>query len=136
MELLESTISGLINFSIYFSISLVLLLIFKFLYALVTPYDEWGLIKENNHAAAVAFSGAIIGFSLALASAASYSISVIDFCVWATVALLAQLIAFLIVRLFMPKISQRIEDGEISAGIVLAGVSVAIGLLNAACMSY
>jgi putative membrane protein len=53
------------------------------------------------------------------------------------VALIAQLIAFLVVRfLFMPKIVQRINDNELSAGIMLGGTSVAVGLLNAACMTY
>ena len=37
---------------------------------------------------------------------------------------------------FMPLIVQRIEKDEISAGVILATINVAIGLLNAACMSY
>ncbi len=136
MDLLQSSVTGLVNFSIYFGLSLVLLLLFKLIYSLITPYDEWALIKENNTAAATAFVGAILGFSLALASAVSNSVSIFDFVIWAVVALLAQLIAFLIVRLFMPKIVQRINKAELSAGIVLAGISIAIGVINAACMSY
>ncbi|GAL04316.1 membrane protein [Photobacterium aphoticum] len=52
-------------------------------------------------------------------------------------ALIAQLIAFAILRFgFMPKIVERIEAGEIPAGILMAAVSVSVGLLNAACMTY
>jgi putative membrane protein len=36
----------------------------------------------------------------------------------------------------MPKISERIENNETSAGVMLGLVSVAVGILNAACMSY
>ncbi|MCJ8338181.1 MAG: DUF350 domain-containing protein [Pseudomonadales bacterium] len=138
MEAIQASLLGLLDFAIYFGVSILLLLTFKFVYTLITPHDEWKLVKEEqNTAAAIGFMGAVIGFSLALASAASNSESLIDFVVWGLVALVAQTIAFAIVRfIFMPKIVQRINDNEVSAGIVLAGTSVAVGLLNAACMTY
>ncbi|GAB2191327.1 DUF350 domain-containing protein [Sessilibacter sp. MAH2] len=138
MEALQNSLLGLGNFALYFAISLVFLFLFKAIYAWFTPHDEWKLVKEEkNIAAAVGFSGAIIGFCLALASAASNSVSIIDYTIWAVVALIAQLIAFVIVRfVFMPKLVQRINDNEISAGIMLGGTSIAVGLLNAACMTY
>jgi len=37
---------------------------------------------------------------------------------------------------FMPKIAERIQNNEVSAGVMLGAMSVAVGLLNAACMSY
>ena len=126
------------NFALYFGISLVFLMLFKFVYTLVTPHDEWTLIKEKqNVSAAIGFGGAIIGFSLALASAASNSVSILDFATWGVIALIAQCLAFAVVRfVFMPKIVERIEQNEISAGVVLGATSVAIGVLNAACMTY
>jgi putative membrane protein len=138
MEAIQASLFGLIDFASYFAVSILLLLAFKFVYALITPQDEWKLVKdEQNTAAAIGFMGAVIGFSLALASAASNSESLIDFVVWGIVALVAQTIAFAIVRfIFMPKIVQRINDNEVSAGIVLGGTSIAVGLLNAACMTY
>ena len=138
MEAIQASLFGLIDFASYFAVSILLLLAFKFVYALITPQDEWKLVKdEQNTAAAIGFMGAVIGFSLALASAASNSESLIDFVVWGVIALLAQTIAFAIVRfIFMPKIVQRINDNEVSAGIVLGGTSIAVGLLNAACMTY
>jgi putative membrane protein len=138
MHDIQQSLSGLSGFALYFSIALVLLLAFKFVYAFITPYDEWKLVKdEQNAAAATGFIGAVIGFALALASAASNSVSLIDFALWGGVALIAQLLAFAIVRvLFLPRIAQRINDNELSAGIVLGGTSIAVGLLNAACMTY
>mgnify|MGYP000091049746 FL=1 len=131
-------LTAIINFVLYFGISMVFLVVFKFAYTLVTPHDEWQLIKEEKSvAAAIGFGGAIIGFSLALASAASNSVSLIDFATWGAIALIAQCFAFALVRFgFMPRIVQRIEDNETSAGIMLGVMNVAIGVLNAACMSY
>jgi len=138
MQAIQTSLLGLADFASYFAVSILLLLSFKFIYTLVTPQDEWTLVKDNkNTAAAIGFMGAVIGFALALASAASNSLSLIDFVVWGVIALIAQTIAFAMVRfIFMPKIVQRINDNEISAGIVLGGTSIAVGLLNAACMTY
>jgi putative membrane protein len=138
MQAIQTSLLGLADFASYFAVSILLLLSFKFIYTLITPQNEWKLVKDNkNIAAAIGFMGAVIGFALALASAASNSHSLIDFVVWGVIALIAQTIAFAMVRfIFMPKIVQRINDDEISAGIVLGGTSIAVGLLNAACMTY
>ena len=138
MEVVWDSLSGISVFALYFFVALLLLMVFKWVYVLITPHDEWKLVKqENNTAAAIGFIGAVIGFSLALSSAASNSVSLVDFAVWGLVALAAQSIAFLMVRfLFMPKVVERINANEVSAGIILGGVSVSVGLLNAACMTY
>ncbi len=138
MDAVTHSLLGLGNFALYFISSLLLLLIFKFLYTRITPHDEWRLVKEEkSSAAAIGLVGAVIGFSIAVGSAASNSVSIIDFWIWGAVALVAQVMAFGIIRfVFVPKIVQRINDNEVSAGIVLGGFSVAVGILNAACMTY
>lgn len=138
MDAVLESLSGLSNFALYFGISVVLLFVFKIAYALVTPHDEWKLVKDDrNTAAAVGFGGAIVGFCIALAGAVSNSESLIDFAIWGLVALIAQVLAFLLLRYsFMPKIAERIDNQEVSAGIMLASMSIGVGLLNAACMSY
>ncbi|MFL0808344.1 MAG: DUF350 domain-containing protein [Oceanobacter sp.] len=126
------------SFLLYFALAIGALILFKVVYTRITPHDEWKLIKEDkNLASAVAFGGAIVGFALALAGAISNSVSLGDFLIWAMVALLAQTVAFAVVRfVFMPKIVERIEQNEISAGVMLGAVSIAVGLLNAASMTY
>ena len=138
METIMHSLAGLGSFALYFGLSIVFLFIFKLAYALVTPHDEWKLVKEEkNVAAAIGFGGAIIGFAIALGGAASNSVALLDFTVWALVALIAQSLAFALLRFsFMPKIAERINNNEVSAGVMLASMSVAVGLLNAACMTY
>jgi len=136
MEALSFLAEGLLGFVIYFGLSLLALVAFGKIYIRFTPWDDWALVKEKNGAAAFALTGAMIGFSIALGSAATNSISVLDFVVWAIIALIAQVLAYRIVRYFMPLISQRIEGDEWPAGMVLGGMSIAIGILNAASMSY
>ena len=127
MNTIMDSLAGLDNFAVYFGLSIVFLFVFKLVYALVTPHDEWKLVKEEkNVAAAIGFGGAIVGFAIALASAATHF-----------VAIIAQSLAFALLRFtFMPKIAQRINENEVSAGVMLASMSIAVGLLNAACMTY
>ncbi len=138
MDIITNSLEGLLNFALYFAVSVIYLFIFKVVYAFVTPHDEWKLVKEDqNVAAAIGFGGAMVGFSLALASAASNSLGLIDFTIWGIVAVIAQTLAFVLLRFsFMPKIAERITNNEVSAGVILAAMSIAVGLLNAACMTY
>jgi len=133
-----SLLTSVLQFSLYFGVSLIFLVIFKYVYKFITPHDEWKLIKEErNTAAAIGFGGAIVGFAIALSGAASNSVSLVDFAIWGLVAFVAQTLAFALVRFgFMPTLIVRIEANEISAGIMLAATTIAVGLLNAACMSY
>ncbi|MBO9708546.1 MAG: DUF350 domain-containing protein [Caulobacter sp.] len=109
---------------------------FKLIYQWVTPYDEARLIREGNVAAALALGGALVGYVLPLASALSNTISLTEFCAWATLAGVIQIGAFTLVRVTVMKdVGARIERGEIAAGVYLMSISLAVGVLNAACMT-
>ena len=138
MDAVLNSIAGLQNFAIYFVISIALFFVFKIVYAFVTPHDEWKLVKEEKStAAAIGFGGAMIGFAIALSGAVKNSEFLLDYAIWGVVAIVAQLLAFALLRFtFMPKIAERIQNNEVSAGVMLGAMSVAVGLLNAACMSY
>ncbi len=127
------------GFLSFFFTALGLVIVFLYLYAVVTPYDDYKLIfEDNNVAAALGFGGAIIGVSIPLYSALVHSVSYLDFAVWGGVAILIQLIfAFVVTRLAGKySFKTKISDGIISVGILMAFLSISIGLLNAGSMSY
>jgi putative membrane protein len=124
------------SFLAYFGSALALTLVFLAVYTFITPVKEWTEIRNGNAAAAVSVSGALLGFALALASVITNSRSLIDMTAWGGVALVAQLVAFGAVRLAKPDLVVRIADRSMSHAILLAAVSVAVGILNAACMTY
>jgi putative membrane protein len=70
-----------------------------------------------------------------LAIAITNSVSLVDVLIWGVVALLVQIAIFYLVRLPIPKISERIEKGEMASGLWLGVTSSAGGLLNAASMT-
>lgn len=132
-------LSSFLSFLGFFFTSVVLIVAFLYLYAIVTPYDDYNLIFEkNNIAAALGFSGAIIGVSIPLFSALGNSISYIDFVIWGVIAIIIQLVYAFIVTRISGKYSfnKKIEEGIVPVGILMAFLSIAIGLLNAGSMSY
>lgn len=123
-------------FLVAFVVAGILALAFKVIYQWVTPYKETDLIKQGNVAAAIALGGALIGYVLALASALAHTSSLPELLAWGTLAGIIQIVAFTIVRiLFLKDVKARIEAGEIASGVYLGSVSVAVGLINAACMT-
>jgi len=127
---------GATAFVIAFITAGLFTLAFKIIYQLVTPYRERALIRQGNVAAAVALGGALIGYVLPLASALAHTVSLAEFAAWAALAGLLQIVAFLVVRLVaLPDVKARIESGEVATGIYLAAISLAVGLLNAACIT-
>ena len=101
----------------------------------VTPHNELALIKDNNTAASAAAIGSLVGFTLPLFSIIQQSGSLVECIFWGGVAIIVQVFIFFLVRLPIPKISDRIENGELASGIWLGGASLTGGLLNAACMT-
>ena len=111
------------------------LAIFVFVYLRVTPHKELALIRAGNGAAALGLAGAVIGFSIALSRSIEVSGSLSEAAIWATIALVAQIGAQFIAQLAFPKLYTAIEDNNWAAAIVKAGTAIAIGLINAACMT-
>ncbi|MDD2789932.1 MAG: DUF350 domain-containing protein [Sulfurimonas sp.] len=126
-------------FLLFFFSAVGVLVLFLFLYAKVTPYDDYSLIfKENNLAAAVAFGGAVLGLCIPLYSALVSSVSYVDFILWAIVAMGVQLVlAFMMIRINMKfSFEKLIENGVVPVGVFMAFLSISVGLLNAGSMSY
>ena len=113
----------------------VLFALFQFIYTRITPHKEFELIRSGNVAAAIALGGAIVGFAIPASNVIAYSISILDFVVWAVIAAFVQLLAFLVTSLVLKGTSERIRKGEIAAGIYVAAVAISVGMLNAACMT-
>ena len=123
-------------FLVYFGVAIAFEAVFIALYMAVTPHYEATLIKQGNAAAAISLGGAVLGFTLPLASIIIHSVSLLDMAVWSVVALLVQLAVYLLVNFLLRGISRRIEEGNVAAATTLAVASLAIGMINAASMTY
>jgi putative membrane protein len=134
-EVFES-FAGFDDFAVYLAISLAYLAVFVAVYIRITPYREMQLIREGNMAASFSLSGALLGFIVPLASAVQHSVSLIDMAIWGVIAMGVQIAAFVVVKLLVPSITRDIPEGKGAQGFFLGSLSLGVGLLNAACMSF
>ena len=136
MRQVLDSFAGFDNFLLYLAVSLVLLAMFIALYVRVTPHKEFALIREGNMAAAFSLSGSILGFIVPLAASVKYSANVVDMAIWGLIALVVQILAFVVVRFISPTITDDIAAGKASQGFFLGTLSLGVGALNGACMSF
>ena len=133
---IATSLGTLGRFLLYFVAAIGLTGVFVFVYTWLTPWNEFALIRSGNNAALLSFSGARLGFILPLASVIVHSHNVLDMLVWGVVALIVQILVFLVERLLDNDLKRRIEAGETAAAGKLGVLALGAGILNAACMSY
>ncbi len=136
MDKLAQSLAGFPSFLLYFALALLLVAVFLFVYVRVTPYREFALIREGNTAAAISLSGTLLGFVLPLTSAIAHSVSPVDMLIWGLIALVVQIGAYLVACRLIPGTAEAIRQGRTAGATLLAALSLAAGILNAACITY
>jgi putative membrane protein len=134
--MLSVALGRLPDFALFFVVSLTLVAAYLTIYTVSTSHNEFGLIRQNNVAAALSLGLSLIGFALPLASAVVNAANVIDLLVWGLTAIAIQLFVYWLVRLLLPGLSSRIANGELAAALFLGSASLAAGVVNAAAMTY
>jgi len=118
-----------------FAVTLLLLGIGIACYMLITPFDERRLVREGNVAAGIVVAGTLVALALPLAATLATSTVTLDIVLWGVVALIIQLVTFLLATLLIRGLRRMIEAGNAAAALVLVGVQIAVALLNAGAMS-
>jgi len=128
-------VNGLPFLISHFVTSVIVFLIGIIIYLFITPIKEIALIRKKNTAAAISFSGALIGLALPLSSSLSASGSIYEIIVWGFVAIVIQLFCFKAVDILINDLPKRIENGEVSSSILLFSIKISVALLNSAVIS-
>ena len=128
-------VNGLPFLISHFVTSVIVFLIGIIIYLFITPMKEIALIRKKNTAAAISFSGALIGLALPLSSSLSASGSVYEIIVWGFVAIVIQLFCFKAVDILINDLPKRNENGEVSSSILLFSIKISVALLNSAVIS-
>ncbi len=127
--------AGFASYLIYMLLAGLVIAVFFVIYTRLTPYDEMLLIRQGNMAASLALSGALLGFCLTLASCILHTPSYASFLMWALAALFVQLLAYVITTRCLSISKEHIESGNTAYGGLLGAISLAVGAINAACIS-
>ncbi len=116
-------------------ISLVLLALGAVTYALLSPHREIQEIRDGNAAAAVSFGGVLLGLAIPLAISLAASTSLVELALWGAAITVVQLLVFRIADMVLKGLPQRVEEGEISAAVLLVAARLACALLLAAAVA-
>ncbi|MBC6982818.1 DUF350 domain-containing protein [Caulobacter sp. 17J80-11] len=116
-------------------VTVVMLILGAALYALLTPYKEISLIRDGNSAAAVAFGGVLIGLAIPLAVSLSASTSIREIAVWGAATIVVQLLVFRITDFLLTGLPSRIQEGEVSAAVLLVAAKIATAIILAAAVA-
>ena len=125
----------ILNYLIHLLLAAVLLMVFFVIYTRVTPYNEVLLIRQGNQAAALSLGGAILGFSATIASSLMHTANYQQFFGWAFGAMVVQLLAYLVTTRLLRMSKDQIESNNTAFGGLLGAIALAIGAINAACIS-
>lgn len=132
-EILEM-LSHTPSFFGYFFMGLFFLGAYFLAYTRATQFDEMELIRHGNTAAACSLVGSALGFSLPLYSAIVHTASAQGFVFWSLVALVTQVATYFFLKATLKDIDAQIEANNTAYGILEGGISLVVGVINAACV--
>jgi putative membrane protein len=124
-----------VTYLIYMASALAMLGIFTAVYTAVTRYREFELIREGNIAAVLSYGGALVGFSFTLCSSIAVHASFVMFLVWGVAAMLVQIVVYVVVAQAIRGMNDAIEENNIAMGGLIGSISIAAGIVNAACLT-
>jgi putative membrane protein len=118
-----------------FAVTLALLGIGIACYTLLTPFNERRMVAQGNVAAGIVVAGTLIALAIPLAATLASSTHTLDILLWGLVALIIQLVTFVVATLLIRGLRGMIEAGNVAAALVLIGIQIAVALLNAGAMA-
>jgi putative membrane protein len=124
-----------INYALHLVTAGLLLFVFFLIYTWVVPFDELKLIRQGNVAAALTLGGALVGFSMTVASGLLHTDNLVSFVAWSAAAAAIQLLTYILVTYLLHMSKQQIEGNNIAFGLLLASISISVGALSAGALS-
>lgn len=131
----QSLIAGFPVLILHFLAAVAILCSGLLIYHLITPYHEIALIREGNLAAAISFSGAVLGLGIPIAFCLAASINILDILIWGIVTLAIQLACYRIADWVLKDLPRRIVEGEVGPALWLASLKLSVAAINAAAVS-
>jgi putative membrane protein len=125
----------IVNYALHLLAAGLLLFVFFLIYCRATPYDELTLIRQGNLAAALTLGGAMIGFSMTVASGLIHTDNLPAFVGWSAAAAAVQLLTYVLVTRLLSMSKQQIESNNVAFGVLIASISLSVGAVSAGALS-
>ncbi|SRR5690606_13404518 len=117
-----------ISTAAYFSVAVLLLVVFLAIFEMVTRYKDWEEIKKGNVAVAMAIGGKIFGICNIFRHIILKSESLYDALIWNAYGFALLLLAYFIFEFLTPvfKVDQEIARDNRAVGLLSMIVSISI----------
>ena len=133
--ILDTLQAGLPVLVTQFALTLALFALGVAVYMAITPFHEMRLVRAGNAAAGIVLAGSMGALAIPLAATLATSRFTLDILIWGLVALVLQLLTFVVATLLLRGLRAMIEAGNVAAAWLLMGVQIAVALLNAGAMA-
>ncbi|WP_251864578.1 DUF350 domain-containing protein [Achromobacter sp. Marseille-Q4962] len=124
-----------LTYLIYIASALVMLGAFTLVYTAITRYREFELIHEGNIAAMLSYGGALVGFSFTLCSSIAVHATFVMFVLWGLAAMAVQALVYAVMGRVIRGMDDAIQENNIAMGGLMGSISLAAGIVNAACLT-
>lgn len=117
---------------VYFSISIVIVLIGLFIFGNMTrKYKDMEEVKNGNHSVALSIMGKIIGICIIFAFAIYNSDVILEAIVWGIFGMVLQMIAYWLFDIFTRNFSvqEQLLKNNVAVGIMSMGVSIGLAFV-------
>jgi putative membrane protein len=132
---MEGFLDIVINYALHLLAAGFLLVLFFLIYTRTTPFDEMRLIRQGNAAAALSLGGALIGFSMTVASGLVHTDNLASFVGWSAAAAAVQLLSYVLVTRLLHMSKPQIEANNVAFGLLLGSISISVGAVSAGALS-
>jgi putative membrane protein len=131
----EDSVNIIVNYALHLVAAGLLLFVFFLIYTWLMPFKEITLIRQGNVAAALTLGGALIGFSMTVASGLVHTDALGSFVGWSAAAAVIQLLTYVLVSRLLHMSKQQIEGNNIAFGVLMASISISVGAISAGGLS-
>jgi len=129
------SLDTVVNYALRLVAAGLLLFVFFLVYSWATPFNEMILIRRGNVAASLTLGGALIGFSMTMASGLVHTDALGSFLAWSAAAAVIQLLTYVFVARVLHMSRQQIEGNNVAFGVLMACISISIGAVSAAALA-
>lgn len=135
------SLANLPEYLLFLGVGLAVWLVALAIYELVTPIKELAEIRKGNVAVAINFFAVAIALALPIQAVGHSTFNPGDMLLWGGIGALCQILLHLIIRTFWKQTYARLKGNEnekpcIAAALLLSSVSLVLGMVNAAALSY
>ncbi|MFX3673121.1 MAG: DUF350 domain-containing protein [Paenisporosarcina sp.] len=134
------TMEAVGSFLAHFGAGIGLMFLGLTAFAFTTTFSEVKLIQEGNIAVALKLWGKAIGLAIVIYTVWADSVNLLDAFLWGLVGIATQVIAYWILEYILtPKkfhLATEVEKGNTAIGFSLFSISIVVGIIVAASLTY